>query len=99
MNPTTFLTDFELAIVQAIELTFPTTKVNVCSFHFTQALNLKISKLGLQIAYREDVSFFRFVRQTIALAFVPVRNVRLVWREVKATAPNLQRVDEFISYL
>ena len=98
MNPTAFLTDFELAIIQAIELTFPTTEVNGCFFHFTQALNRKISKLGLQIAYREDVSFFRFVRQTIALAFVPVRNVRLVWREVKATAPNLQRVDEFISY-
>ena len=50
------------------------------------------------VAYREDASSCCFIRQTIALAFVPVRNVRLAWLEVKATAPNLHRVDEFITY-
>ena len=98
MSPAEILTGFELAIIQEIELSFPSSQVNGCFFHFTQAVNRKISKLGLQIAYRADASFCCFIRQTIALAFVPVRNVRLAWLEVKATAPNLHRVDEFITY-
>ena len=92
------VTDFELATIQAIELAFPTTEVKGCFFHFAQALNRKISKLGLQAAYREDATFSRFVRQTVALAFVPLRFVRLAWQPIKMSAPNLPRVDKFISY-
>ena len=67
MSPAEVLTDFELATIQAIELAFPSTEVKGCFFHFAQALNRKISKLGLQVAYREDATFSRFVRQTVAL--------------------------------
>ena len=98
LSPAEILSDFDLAIIQAIELTFPASEVNGRFFHFTQAINRKIIKLGLQIAYREDASFSSFVRQKVALAFVPVVNVRLDWQEVKATAPNLPRVEEFITY-
>ena len=59
-------------------------------------MNRKISHLGLQIAYRVNASFCSFIRQTVAL--VLVRNVRFSWQEIKATAPNLHRVDEFITY-
>ena len=61
-------------------------------------LNRKISKLGQQVAYREDATFSRFVRQTVALAFVPLQFVRLAWQPIKMSVPNLPRVDEFISY-
>ena len=56
------------------------------AIHFTQAVDRNISKLDLQIAYREDASFCCFILQTVELAFV------------KATAPNLPRVDKFITY-
>ena len=48
-------------------------------------------------AFREDFFFCSFIRQTVALAlaFVPVPNVRLAWQEVKAIDPDLPRVDEF----
>ena len=50
LAPAEVLTDFELAIIQAVELTFPTTEVKGCFFHFAQALNRKIATLGLQIS-------------------------------------------------
>ena len=39
LAPVEVQTDFELAIIQAVELTFPTTEVKGCFFHFAQALN------------------------------------------------------------
>ena len=96
INPAEFLTDFELAIIQAIELIFPTSDVNGCFFHFTQAINRKISKLGECLS--GGCFFCSFIRQTVALAFVPVPNVRLARQEVKSIAPDLPRVDEFLTY-
>ena len=44
MNPAEILTDFELAIIQAIELTFPSSQVNGCFFSFhssSESKNIK----------------------------------------------------------
>ena len=49
LHPDEVLTDFELATIKEIELAFPTTEVKGCFFHFAQALNRKISTLGLQV--------------------------------------------------
>ena len=70
LAPAEVLTDFELAIIQAVELTFPTTEVKGCFYHFAQALNKKIATLGLQCAYRQNPDVSKFVRKTVALAFV-----------------------------
>lgn len=51
MSPAEVLTDFELTIIQAIELAFPTMEVKGYFFHFAQAFNRKIATLGLQVAY------------------------------------------------
>ena len=98
LRPDEVLTDFELATIQGIELAFPTTEVKGCFFHFAQALNRKISTLGLQVAYREDQAVSSFVRQTVALAFVPLRFVRLAWQGIKMTSPNIPNIDDFITY-
>ena len=70
LAPAEVLTDFELAIIQAVELTFPTTEVKGCFYHFAQALNRKIATLGLQCSYRQNPDVSKFVRKTVALAFV-----------------------------
>ena len=98
LEPDEVLTDFELAAIQGIKLAFPTTQVKGCFFNFAQALNRKISTLGFQVAYREDRAFNSFIRQTVALAFVPLQYVGLAFHALKMTAPNLPRVDEFIKY-
>ena len=98
LAPVEALTDFKLAIIQAVELTFPTTEVKGCFFHFAQALNRKISTLGLQPAYRQNQDVNKFVRQTVALAFVPRRFIRLAWQAIKVTAPAIDKMDEFVAY-
>ena len=92
------LSDFELAIIQAAELSFPTADIKGCYYHYCQCLNRKIQQIGLQVAYREDQRLNHFVRKIAALAFVPQRFVRLAWQAVKFEAPPLPRVEEFITY-
>ena len=47
LGPTTVMSDFELAIIHAVELAFPLTTQKGCFFHFCQCLNRKIQVLGL----------------------------------------------------
>lgn len=51
MSPAEVLTDFELAIIQAIELAFLTMEVKGYFFDFAQAFNHKVATLGFQVAY------------------------------------------------
>ena len=99
LGPTTVMSDFELAIIHAVELAFPLTTPKGCFFHFCQCLNRKIQALGLQVAYREDAGIRSFVRKTAALAFVPVRFVPLAWQAIKAEAPEHDGIAEFAAYL
>ena len=97
-EPDIILSDFELAIKQAVELSFPVTEFRGCYYHFSQALMRKFQNLGLQVAYREVQEVNQFLRRTAALAFVPVRYVRLAWQALKANAPDQPRMEEFIRY-
>ena len=95
-SPVVVLSDFELAIIRAAELSFPTADIKGCYYRYCQCLNRKIQQIGFQVAYREDQNLNRFVRKTAALAFVlafvPRRYVRLAWQAVKAEAPQLPRI-------
>ena len=98
LEPQIVLSDFELAIKQAVELSFPTTDFRGCYYHFSQALIRKFQNCGLQVAYREDANVNRFLRRTAALAFVPVHFVRLAWQAIRVSAQQLPRIQEFIWY-
>ena len=98
LSPSVVLSDFELAIIQAAQLSFPTADFKGCYYHYCQCLNRKIQQIGLHVAYREDPDLNRFVRRTAALAFVPQRYIRLAWQALKLDAPSLPRVDEFVEY-
>ena len=91
--------DFELAIKQAVDLSFPMSNFKGCYFHFSQAIMRKFQALGLQMAYRNNEEAKRFLRKTAGLAFVPIRFVRLACQGVKASVPaHLQRIEEFVEY-
>ena len=99
LSPSKFLGDFELAIKQAVDLCFPLADFKGCYFHFSQALMRKFQALGLRVAYRSDEEAKQFLRTTAALAFVPIRFVRLAWQGIKASAPtHLPRIEEFVEY-
>ena len=98
-EPETVVGDFEVAIKQAIQLNFPTSTYQGCYYHFCQAIMRKIKDIGLQIQYKENTEQLKsFVRRTAALAFAPIRFVRLAWQGIKADTPELPRIDEFVMY-
>ena len=48
--------DFELGLMQAVELQFPMANIQGCFYHYSQRIWRKIQKPGLQATYREDAS-------------------------------------------
>ena len=96
LSPSSLLSDFEVAIIQAVHAVFPATSTKGCYF---QALHRKIQQLGLQVEYQQNNELRNFVRKVAALAFLPLRYVRLGWTGVKATVPALPRIDEFVDYI
>ncbi len=64
LSPSTLLSDFELAITQAVSVALSATLC--CYFHFCQTLLLKIQQLGLQTEYQENSELRIFVRKLSA---------------------------------
>ena len=98
IKPNEILTDFEIVIIQAIQLVFPSTTVKGCYFYFTQSINRKINTMGLQTLYRQDAGMNQFIRKTAALAFIPADLVLLGWSMVKSMAPIRHEIPEFMEY-
>ena len=69
--PTSWLTDFERAAINAIEAKFPNTTKG-CFFHLQQCVWRKVCESGLKRMYEEeDGQFALSIRCLAALAFVP----------------------------
>ena len=70
LNPSMVMSDFELALIQVVELHFPNAQHRECYFHFMQAIWRKVQSLGLQEEYRADDSELKkFVKKMAATAF------------------------------
>ena len=96
--PRKITVDFELGLLQAVELQFPTAKIQGCFYHYSQSIWRKVQKLGLHTTYQDDPTFKAFVSKKVALSFCPKRFVRVAWIGLKAEAPELHRIEELESY-
>lgn len=90
--------DFELAIINAAFDTFPDVDLQLCFFHLKQSSYRKIQDLGLHAAYNDpDNSEVRdFCHMMAELAYVPVRYVKAAFAALKAEAPDVQGIVEYI---
>ena len=79
LAPEHVMSDFDMAIVNAVQINFPTTLHKGCYYHFRQAIWRKIQALGLQQQYAEDASLREMICKTAAIAFVPLQFVRPAW--------------------
>jgi hypothetical protein len=79
--------DFEMAVLEALKSTFPSSKIRGCWFHFSQNLFRNAQALGLQPKYQSDRKFKNKIKLLSALAFVPVHDVQKRFREVVAKMP------------
>ena len=79
LNPQYIMTDFESGIIDAVRQQFPQTVHLGCHFHFGQCIWRKIQDGGLTTAYRENKKVSDFVQKCVALAFVPISEVRVTF--------------------
>ena len=70
-EPAQTISDFERAIIAAVETEFPHSSHKGCYFHFTQAIYRQIQKLGLSVPYKEDERLRLFTRYLMATPFLP----------------------------
>lgn len=73
--PSTYICDFEIAQVNAIQQTFSEIDFRGCNFHFSQILWRNIQHENLTVTYKKNVKFREFVKKLISLSYVPIKKV------------------------
>lgn len=82
LKPSYVITDFEIGAINAAKKYFPLAKMHGCFFHLCQSLWRRIQQLGLQSRYTNEPNFALNVRQLLALAFVPPKDVTIRFTEL-----------------
>ena len=88
LQPTTLITDFEMAAIQAAGATFPNAVKSGCLFHLTQNIHRRVQNEGLQERYETDANFALQCRMIGALAFVPPADVTNAFDALAAHVPD-----------
>ena len=98
MSPQSVMADFELAVIQSLEMQLPGVEIQGCYFHFSQCLWRKVQALGMADLYKNDADTRNFIHKAAALPFIPPRFIRIAWTLVESEAPKTSKADEFIRY-
>ena len=75
LNPSSIMTDYEVAAINSFRTAFPNTHIRGCFFHFMQSIYRHVQHLGLSGRYAQELEFAHNIKQLGALAFVPVPDV------------------------
>ena len=54
MSPQSVTADFELAVIQSLEMQLPGIEIQGCHFHFSHCLWRKVQALGMADLYKND---------------------------------------------
>lgn len=81
--PRYVLTDFEMAIINAVRVKLPMASHRGCLFHLGQIIYRNVQAKGLQRIYSSDGEFSLQVGQLVALAFLPPDDIPAAFDLVK----------------
>lgn len=85
-SPRIVISDFESGLIPAVSACLQNARHQGCHFHFCQAIYRQVQSLGLTNAYMTDPTMRIQIRQLMALAFVPVVIVRIVFGQLQAAS-------------
>jgi hypothetical protein len=87
LSPPIIITDFEQAVINAVQSEFPDSIHKGCFFHLCQSLWRKIQSEGLANEYGTDEDFSIKLRHITALAFLPASEIPPAFDQVKLLLP------------
>ena len=99
-NPKEIMIDFKMGFIGAIKSVFKYV-VKGCHFIFGQCVIRKVTSLGLQKNYNEDIEFANAIKMLIALAFVRPEDVDDSFTELvnsKYYKDNFEDLAEIVDY-
>ncbi|CAC5392288.1 unnamed protein product [Mytilus coruscus] len=82
-----FVADFEAGLWQALKQRFPRYAIQGCAIHWSQAVFRKVQEHGLQTVYNQKDSVNTFLRQLMALPFLPPEHITDTFLQLDARAP------------
>lgn len=97
-RPSTFLVDYEMAMLKALRSKFGEATIKGCYFHFTQCIRRKAIEKGLKKQYESVPETRLMIRSLMALAFVPVEDVVSLYKAVKSQFPKETAYEELALY-
>ena len=70
----------------AISLFFPTAYIKGFVFHWSQAVGRKIKELGLAVTYLRREATHRYLKQLMALPFLPAQDIPAAFQQLRDSA-------------
>lgn len=95
LEPSEFITDFEVGMRNAIQECFPGIRLRGCWYHFCAALRKKLLKLGLHALLKQN-GFARHVKKMMmCLPLLPAENFVEGYDYIKKKAGDWKISDQF----
>ena len=95
LNFNRIVSDFELALINAIARVFPGVQHQGCLFHFAQAIFRKVQDLGYATDYRNNEHFRKNVRLFIALGMVPAAYKYTYFLQIPKQDPRIAEISRY----
>ncbi|XP_052268620.1 uncharacterized protein LOC127869999 [Dreissena polymorpha] len=77
---------------------FSGVTIKGCVFHWTQAVWRKVQDLGLVTTYRRRQALYNYMRQLMALPFLPAAHIRETFAALRDRA-NTPQLDSLVTYM
>lgn len=93
-----FMVDFELGAWNAISAVFPDAVTKGCTFHWCQAVWRHIQELGLAATFMKREATHRYLKQLMALPFLPSPDIPAAFQTLKERA-NTEPLQSLVGYI
>ena len=100
-KPMTVISDWESAPRNSFKEIYPNININGCWFHYTQRIWAKVQKLGLTQSFHENNEITKFVKQLMAIHFLPASLIRPTFLFIQApdlSATESMKMNKLVKY-
>lgn len=102
LEPTSFMTDYEVAMRNALRVVFPEAQLSSCWFHYCQAVKRHGSQIGgFLMAARKNTETAKVYYQILCLPLLPADYILDVFSIIRMEAKSAHGdlFDKFMSYM